>query len=248
MARYKNLSVFLRRYFDEKVQKISIHAGFSCPNRDGVKGFGGCTYCNNQTFSPAYCLSPKSVTEQLADGVGFFSRKYPSMKYLAYFQSYTNTYAELPVLISTYEEALRFPNIVGIIISTRPDCMPDDLLNYLKKRAKSTFILVEYGVESTNDNTLAFIKRGHAYAAVVDAVDRTAKCNIHVGAHLILGLPGETRQDILEHAYRISQLSITTVKLHQLQLVKHTQMEKQFRENPELFHFYTVNEYVDLVI
>ena len=245
---YNDLSVLLKRYFTGKVQKISVHAGFSCPNRDGHKGTGGCTYCNNQTFSPEYCLTKKSITEQLSDGVHFFSRKYPSMKYLAYFQSYTNTYSDLKTLIDKYENALQFPNVVGLIIGTRPDCMPDELLDYLETLSQSTFLLIEYGVESTCDKTLDFINRGHTYADVVEAVTRTEKRNILTGAHLILGLPGENKEDILNHASQISRLPLTTVKLHQLQLIKGTRMAQQYAENPELFNFYSVDEYVELVI
>ncbi len=245
---YNDLSVLLRKYFDGKVQKISVHAGFTCPNRDGSKGVGGCTYCNNQTFSPEYCLTEKSVSEQLNDGVRFFSRKYPEMKYLAYFQSYTNTYSDLQTLIDKYEEALHFPGVVGLIIGTRPDCMPNDLLDYLQKLTKSTFLLVEYGVESTCDKTLEYINRGHTYSEVVEAVNKTASNGILTGAHLILGLPGENWEMILNHATEISKLPLTTVKLHQLQLIRGTRMVQQYKENPKLFHFYTVDEYIDLAI
>jgi len=245
---YNDLSVLLRRYFDGKVQKISVHAGFTCPNRDGSKGFGGCTYCNNQTFTPEYCLRQKSVSEQLNDGVNFFSRKYPDMKYLAYFQSYTNTYSELNVLKEKYEEALRFPGVVGLIIGTRPDCIFDELLIYLKKISESAFILVEYGVESTCDKTLNYINRGHTFADAADAITRTAGMGILTGVHLILGLPGESREMILHHAEEISRLPLTTVKLHQLQLIKGTRMALQYEENPELFRFYTIDEYIDLAI
>lgn len=245
---YNDLSILLRRYFDGKVQKISVHAGFTCPNRDGTKGVGGCTYCNNQTFSPEYCLNERSVTEQLEEGVRFFSRKYPTMKYLAYFQSYTNTYAEIEILKAKYEEALRFPGVVGLIIGTRPDCMPPELLTYLEELSKSVFLLIEYGVESTQDETLKYINRGHTYADVVDAVGKTAERNILTGVHLILGLPGEDRKTILDHADKISRLPLTTVKLHQLQLIKGTRMVRQQEENPELFKFYTADEYIELAI
>lgn len=245
---YNDLSILLSRYFDGKVQKISVHARFTCPNRDGSKGVGGCTYCNNQTFSPEYCLTQKSVSEQLSDGVKFFSRRYSEMKYLAYFQSYTNTYSDLRTLIDKYEEALRFPGVVGLIIGTRPDCMPDDLSDYLQNLSKSTFLLIEYGVESTCDKTLEYINRGHTYADAVEAVNKTAAKGILTGAHLILGLPGESREMILNHAVEISRLPLTTVKLHQLQLIRDTRMVQQYKENPGLFHFYTVDEYIDLVI
>ncbi|MDR0231121.1 MAG: TIGR01212 family radical SAM protein [Dysgonamonadaceae bacterium] len=239
---------FLQKTFPFKVQKISINAGFTCPNRDGTKGWGGCTYCNNQTFSPQYCATEKSVTEQLEEGICFFSRKYPQMKYLAYFQSYTNTYGSLESLLNRYNEALSYPDVVGLIIGTRPDCMPNELLDALSEIAKKFFVLIEYGVESTCNKTLEYINRGHTYEETVDAIDRTSKKGLMCGAHLILGLPGENREMILSHARKISELPLTTVKLHQLQLIRHTQMAKQFEENPEKFHLFSADEYIDLCI
>ena len=159
---YNDLGDFLRKCFAWKVQKISINAGFTCPNRDGTKGWGGCTYCNNQTFSPEYCHTEKSVTEQLEEGVHFFSRKYPEMKYLAYFQAYTNTYDSMEALKKKYEEALAFPGVVGLIVGTRPDCMPDELLDYFTTLSKHTFVMIEYGVESTKEETLLRINRGYS--------------------------------------------------------------------------------------
>ena len=161
IKRYRDFGDFLREKLPCKVQKISINAGFSCPNRDGSKGFGGCTYCNNQTFNPAYCQPQKSITQQLQEGVRFFARKYPEMQYIAYFQAYTNTYDELPALIDRYEEALAYPGVVGLIIGTRPDCMPDALLDYLASLSREKFVLIEYGLESTLDRTLMRINRGH---------------------------------------------------------------------------------------
>jgi radical SAM protein (TIGR01212 family) len=245
---YKNFGDFLQSVFPYKVQKISINAGFTCPNRDGTKAWGGCTYCNNQTFSPQYAANEKSVTQQLEEGIRFFSYKYPQMKYIAYFQAYTNTYSSLEILLAKYNEALNYPNVVGLIIGTRPDCMPDDLLEELEKISQKHFLLIEYGIESTDNQTLAFINRGHSYEEAVETVLRTASRKIYCGAHLILGLPGETRETILSHADKISQLPLTTVKLHQLQLIKCTQMANQFEKNPEIFHRYTLDEYIDLCI
>ena len=245
---YRDFGNFLKELFPFKVQKISINAGFTCPNRDGTKGFGGCTYCNNQTFSPEYCHTEKSVTEQLEEGVRFFSKKYPNMKYLAYFQAYTNTYDELEKLIAKYEEALSYPDVAGLIIGTRPDCMPDDLLDYFAKLAEKKFVLIEYGLESTLDRTLERINRGHTHAESEDAIRRTAGKGIYTGAHLILGLPGESREEILHHADILSTLPLTTLKLHQLQLIKNTRMAKEQTEHPEWFHLYTADEYIELVI
>ncbi len=245
---YNEFTDFLHKYFPFKVQKISINAGFTCPNRDGKKGFGGCTYCNNQTFSPEYCYSGKSVTGQLDEGIDFFSRKYPEMKYLAYFQAYTNTYDELDKLLQLYHEALSHAGVVGLIIGTRPDCMPDELLDELQKIARNYFVLIEYGVESTNNQTLEFINRGHTYEDAVDAINRTVSKGILCGIHLILGLPGETREMILSHADKIASLPLTTIKLHQLQLIRNTRMARQFELNPEWFHIYELEEYIDLSI
>ena len=245
---YNEFSDFLKDVFPGKVQKISLNAGFTCPNRDGTKGVGGCTYCNNQTFSPEYCHTEKSITRQLEEGVAFFARKYPEMRYLAYFQAYTNTYDATERLIAKYEEALRFPGVCGLIVGTRPDCMPGDLLDYFSDLSKHSFVLVEYGVESTLDKTLRRINRGHTYAEAEEAIRRTASRGIYTGAHLILGLPGESREEILSHAGRISKLPLTTLKLHQLQLIRNTRMAKEFEESPADFHLYSVDEYIDLVI
>lgn len=246
--RYNDFGDFLKNHFPFKVQKISINAGFTCPNRDGSKGLGGCTFCNNQTFSPDYCHTEKGVTQQLNEGIAFFSRKYPEMKYLAYFQAYTNTYGDFEALKKKYEEALAHPDVVGLIIGTRPDCMPDVLLDYLQELSQRTFVMVEYGVESTLDSTLERINRGHSYAESEETIKRTAARGILTGAHLILGLPGETTEEILDHARRISKLPLTTVKLHQLQLIRFTRMAKEFDEDPKDFRLFTVDEYIDLAI
>ena len=245
---YKEFGELLSQNFPYKVQKISINAGFTCPNRDGLKGVGGCTYCNNQSFSPGYGGKQRSVSDQLKDGIDFFAYKYPEMKYLAYFQSYTNTYDDVDKLIELYEEALRYPNVVGIIIGTRPDCMPNQLLDYFEELNKRTFLMIEYGIESTSDATLTFINRGHTHAESEDTIIKTAQKEIRTGAHLILGLPFESREQILVHADIISRLPLTTVKLHQLQLIKGTVMAKQYREHPDWFNLFNVDDYIDLCI
>ena len=247
-TRYNDFAGFLAGHFPYKVQKISVNAGFTCPNRDGSKGYGGCTYCNNQTFNPEYCRTEKSVAQQLEEGKVYFAHKYPHMKYLAYFQAYTNTYGELEGLIQMYEEALKVDGVVGIVIGTRPDCMPDTLLDYLEELNKRTFLIVEYGIESTYDTTLKRINRGHSYECTVEAVKRTAERGIRVGGHVILGLPGESKEMILHQPAQLSELPLTTLKLHQLQLIKGTRMAHEFAENPSDFHLYDADEYIDLVI
>ncbi len=245
---YNDYSAFLMDNFSCKVQKISINAGFTCPNRDGKLGYGGCTYCNNQTFNPSYCKTEKSVMQQLIEGKDFFAYKYPNMKYLAYFQAYTNTYGELEDLKKKYEDALEIDKVVGIVIGTRPDCIPDSLLDYLEELNNRTFLVVEYGVESTDNRTLERINRGHTFEKSREAIIKTAARGIRTGAHMILGLPGESRETILNQAQILSQLPITTLKLHQLQLIKGTRMAKEYQDNPTDFHLYDVDEYIDLVI
>ena len=245
---YNDFSGFLQRSFPFKVQKITLDGGFTCPNRDGSKGRGGCTYCNNQTFNPAYCHRNKPVAEQMREGISFFSHKYPQMRYLAYFQAYTNTYASLDVLQQRYQEALAVEGCVGLVIGTRPDCMPDELLDYLQELSLRTFVLVEYGVESCNDATLLRINRGHSYAAAVDAVERTAARGIPVGVHIILGLPGEDRGEIMRQAEELSRLPITTLKMHQLQLIRGTRMAEEYNERPGDFHLFALDDYIDTVV
>lgn len=246
---YRSFSSFLSEHFPgEKVQKITLTAGFSCPTRDGSRGKGGCTYCNNKSFSPNYAAKQRSITEQLDEGIRFFSRKYPAMKYLAYFQSYTNTYGAVEDCIAKYEEALAHPGVVGLIIGTRPDCMPEPLLEYLSTLARQRFVLIEYGVESTLDRSLERIQRGHSWAESVETIERTHRAGIMVGAHLILGLPGESREELLSHADRLGALPLTTLKIHQLQIIKGTLMAGEYLRQPEDFHLFTEEEYIALCV
>lgn len=246
---YRSFSSFLSEHFPgEKVQKITLTAGFSCPTRDGSRGKGGCTYCNNKSFSPNYAAKQRSITEQLDEGIRFFSRKYPAMKYLAYFQSYTNTYGAVEDCIAKYEEALAHPGVVGLIIGTRPDCMPEPLLEYLSALARQRFVLIEYGVESTIDRSLERIQRGHSWAESVETIERTHRAGIMVGAHIILGLPGESREELLSHADRLGALPLTTLKIHQLQIIKGTLMAGEYLRQPEDFHLFTEEEYITLCV
>lgn len=247
-TRYLNYNQILKNEFTERIQKISINAGFTCPNRDGSKGEGGCTYCNNQTFIPEYCRPVKTVGQQVDEGISFFHHKYEAQYYLAYFQSYTNTYDSLEKLKATYEQALTNPKVKGIVVGTRPDCVNEKILDYFQELSKQTYVMLEYGIESTLDRTLEFINRGHDYACAEEAIRATAARELRVGAHLILGLPRESREEVLSHADRVSQLPLTAIKLHQLQLVKGTVMARQFAEHPEWFNLYTADEYIDLVI
>ena len=248
-APYVDFATFLSRFFPgQKVQKITITAGFTCPTRDGSMGKGGCTYCNNKSFSPNYAVKLRPITEQIDKGISFFRKKYPKMKYLAYFQSYTNTYGEVADCIAKYEEALAHPDVVGLIIGTRPDCMPEPLLEYLSELAKRTFLLIEYGVESTWDKTLERIQRGHTWQESVDTIQRTHEAGILVGAHIILGLPGESREEMIAHAERLSRLPITTLKIHQLQIIRGTIMAGEYLRSPSDFHLFTEEEYIELCV
>ena len=246
--RYNDFSGYFRRKFDGRVQKISVDAGFTCPNRDGSRGTGGCTYCNNQTFSPAYCHLEKSVTAQLTEGIEFFARKYNSMKYLAYFQAYSNTYAPLENLSALYEEALNHPEVIGLVIATRPDCLTPETLDYLQLLAEKYYIMVEFGIESHKDQSLERINRGHTFQESVSALQETARRKIHNCAHLILGLPGETEPDWLDQARVISKLPVENLKLHQLQIHKNTKMYREYLQNPAQFPMFTVEAYLELMV
>jgi len=248
MNHYNEYGQWLKSQFGYKLQKISINAGFTCPNRDGKVGVGGCTYCNNQTFNPAYCKTEKTVTQQLEEGKLFFSKKYPEMKYLAYFQAYTNTYGDVQEIKSKYEEALRVPDVVGIVVGTRPDCMPDELLDYLEELSRRTFLVVEYGIESVYDKTLLRINRGHDMKSTISAIQKTGERGIIVGGHIILGLPGESFDDMLREAKILSDLPLTTLKIHQLQLIKGTKMAEEYFNDSSDFHLFSADEFIDLVI
>lgn len=242
---YNDFGSWMKKHFPFKVQKISIDAGFSCPNRDGTIARGGCTYCDNRTFNPSYCHKRDSVTEQLEAGKRFFSTKYPEMKYLAYFQAYTNTYSPTSKLRAMYEEALAVKDVVGLVIGTRPDCVSNDLLDYLQELNKETFILVEYGIESANNKTLEYINRGHTFECSIDALERTHSRGIATGGHIILGLPGEDKNESIRQAKLISALPMDILKIHQMQIIKGTLLARQYNETP--FHLYSVDEYIELI-
>lgn len=245
---YNNYNDELKSIFNGRVQKISINAGFTCPNRDGTKGYGGCIFCNNQSFFPDYCMPNKSVVQQMQEGMNFFSR-YKGQYYLAYFQAYTNTYASLDILKKIYEPVLEIDNVVGIVVATRPDCVDEKLLDYFEKLNRKCYVMIEYGVESTNDDTLKLINRGHDFNTSREAIIQTSLRGISTGAHLILGLPGENDCDIIEHAKKINELPLNMLKLHQLQIVEGTSLAKMWKENtiPNL-HIYSQNEYIDVCI
>lgn len=229
-----------------KLQKIMIDAGFTCPNRDGKVGVGGCTFCRTESFSPAYCKG--SIAQQIAKGKKFFEGKYPDMKYLAYFQAFSNTYAPLNVLKERYEEALAQEDVVGIVIGTRPDCIADDVILYLQElQEKGIKVMVEIGLESLYDKTLVRVNRGHTAAQGADAIARCSKAGLAVCTHIIFGLPGETREEIIAEADLLNALPISNIKIHQLQVLKGTKMEQEWQQHREDFLSMTVDEYAQLV-
>lgn len=243
---YKDYSHWIREEFPFRVQKISVDAAFSCPNRDGRLSLGGCAFCDNKTFNPSYCDRGKSITQQLEEGKAFFAKKYPEMKYLAYFQAYSNTYAPLEELKRKYEEALAVDDVVGLVIGTRPDCVSDEALDYLQQLNQRTFLIVEYGIESANDNTLRRINRGHTFDCSRQAIIKAHQRGIITCGHIILGLPGEDEEEMLHQASPISQLPLDILKLHQLQIIKGTPLAKEYEAHP--FHVFSAEEYVNLVI
>lgn len=242
---YYDFGTWIKKQLPYKVQKISVDAGFSCPNRDGRIGKGGCIFCDNRTFNPSYCGQGKTVSQQLEDGKKFFAHKYPGMKYLAYFQAYTNTYGSPEHLKSIYEEALGVEDVVGIVIGTRPDCVSEELLDYLEALSRRTFLIVEYGIESCNDATLKYINRGHDFACTRRAIEETARRGILVGGHIILGLPGEDAAESLRQAPVISSLPLNILKIHQLQIIRGTRLAQLYSRHP--FHLYSVEEYIELI-
>jgi radical SAM protein (TIGR01212 family) len=262
--RYNSFVGYFKRRYGERLQKIVLDAGFTCPNRDGKVGRGGCTYCDNAAFHPSYSTAGKSLHQQLDEGIGFHKVRYRTTEhYLAYFQSFSNTYAPLERLRTLYEEALSHPSVVGVVIGTRPDCVDDEKLDYLADLARgrvlsgwkrslagepdrtTPIVIVEYGIESCYDVTLQRINRGHDFETARRAVHATAQRGLDVGAHFILGLPGETRQMMLDSCVMINELPLRSVKFHQLQIVKGTRMEKEYAECPQDFERFSLEEYLD---
>lgn len=247
--RYNSYSGYFRRLFGRRVQKVAVNAGFTCPNRDGTIARGGCTFCNNGAFTPSYCMPEKSVAQQIDEGIEFHRARYrEATRYLVYFQSFSNTYAPLDELRAVYDQALAHPAVAGIVVGTRPDCVDERKLDYFASLARDRYVALEYGIESTCDETLRAVNRGHDFACAARAVEMTAERGLAVGAHFILGLPGETDDMLREQTVRINALPLTTVKFHQLQIFRDTPMAAQWDRDPGLFRFWTLEEYLDLVV
>ncbi len=242
-------SDYFRRHFGQRVQKITIDAGFTCPNRDGALGTGGCTFCNNKAFNPSYNHPDKSVRDQILQGMAFHKKRYrKATQYLAYFQAYSNTYADLDKLHALYEQALEVPGVIGIVVGTRPDCVDTGKLDYFQELSQRCYVVVEYGIESVFDRTLERVNRGHDVESSHRAILETAERGIHVGGHLIVGLPGERREHFLETAQKISSWPLNSIKFHQLQLIKGTTMAREYKENPEDFVEFTMESYLHLMM
>lgn len=247
--RFNSYAAYFRRTFGHRMQKVTINAGFTCPNRDGKISTGGCTFCDNAAFTPSYCDSTKSITQQIDEGVEFHRKRYRTAEqYLAYFQSFSNTYAPIERLRECYDEALSHPAVAGIVVGTRPDCVDEEKLDYFAELAHQKYVAIEYGVESCYDATLRRINRGHNFATARRAIEMTAERGIHCGAHFILGLPGESDQMLIEQVEQINSLPLTTVKFHQLQLFRGTALAREWDEHPERFRFWSIEEYIDLFV
>lgn len=247
--RYNSYPEFFKKLFGERVQKITIDAGFTCPNRDGTLGTGGCTYCNNDAFNPSYCRPGKSISHQIEEGIQFHLNRYRrANKYLAYFQAYSNTYSTLDRLTEIYSEALKNPKIAGLVIGTRPDCVDDDKLDYFRELSKKNYVIIEYGIESCYNKTLERINRGHTFEQSVSAIQKSASRGIATGVHIIFGLPGESEEEMLGEAGILSRLPVQTIKFHQLQIVKNTVMADEYLENPDSFKLFSLESYLEFII
>lgn len=247
--RFNSCSGYFRRTFGGRIQKVAVNAGFTCPNRDGTIGRGGCTFCNNGAFTPSYCMPEKSVTQQIEEGIDFHRNRYRTAdRYLVYFQSFSNTYAPLAHLRRLYGEALAHRDVAGIVVGTRPDCVDAEKLDFFADLARDKYVAIEYGIESTSDTTLRGVNRGHDFACARRAVGMTAERGLHAGAHFILGFPGETDEMLLRQADTINALPLTSVKFHQLQVFRDTPMAAQYDADPSRFRFWEVDEYIDLFI
>jgi radical SAM protein (TIGR01212 family) len=247
--RFNSYARYFRERLGGRVQKVAINAGHTCPNRDGTVGVGGCTFCNNEAFTPSYCQPSKSVTQQIDEGIEFHVRRYRRAgRYLAYFQSFSNTYASLDALRRVYDEALAHPLVVGIVVGTRPDCVDGAKLDYFAGLARSHYVAIEYGIESTYDDTLRAVNRGHDFETARRAIEMTAGRGIAVGGHFILGLPGETDEMSLTQVDMINALPLTTVKFHQLQIFRNTALAAEYERDPARFTFRGMEEYVDFFV
>lgn len=247
--RFNSYTEYIRKTFGGRIQKVVVDAGFTCPNRDGTKGTGGCSYCDNDAFNPSYCNPKEPLAFQISKGIDFHAVRYRrAERFLVYFQPYSNTYAPLSRLKTLYEEALGYPDVIGLVIGTRPDCVDDEKLDYLQELSKKTYLQIEYGIESCYDETLRRINRGHGFETSEKMIRKTHERGIRTGVHLIFGLPGESTEMMLKEANILSGLPIDSIKFHQLQIVNGTRMMEEFIEHPDDFHNFTLDGYIDFII
>jgi radical SAM protein (TIGR01212 family) len=247
--RFNTYPDFMRKTFGGRVQKLTIDAGFTCPNRDGTRGTGGCTFCLNDAFNPSYCVPHKSVKQQIAEGIAFHEKRYRrATQYLAYFQAFSNTHASIEKISLLYHEALSIDGVIGIVVGTRPDCMDEQKLEFFRELSEKYHVVIEYGIESVYDKTLTRVNRCHTFEETTLAIVNTARKGIHVGGHIIFGLPGESRQEMLKSAAVLSSLPLNSVKFHQLQIFKGTAMEQEYLMNPSDFTFFSEDEYLNFMV
>lgn len=246
MPRYNSFGSYMKKLYGEHVHKVNIDAGFTCPNRDGTVAVGGCIYCNNDSFKPDACRPALTIEKQLENGITYVKRRYKARRFLAYFQPFTNTHAPVRKLEEIYREALKDPAVIGLAIGTRPDCIDEEKLDLIARLSKTHFVLLEYGLQSIYDRSLEFINRGHDYQTFLNAVKLTRKRGIRTGVHLIAGFPTETREQMLRMATELSETGIEFMKIHQLQIIKHTPLETLYRESP--FNVFEYEEYLDFLI
>ncbi len=243
---YNAFGPYIRKKFGDNIYKVNIDAGFTCPNRDGTVAYGGCIYCNNDSFRPSSCSPSLSIEDQVSNGIAYLSKRYGARRFIAYFQPYTNTYASVEELARIYSRAMKRPEVIGIAIGTRPDAIDNEKLTLLEALAKDYFVLIEYGIQSLYEKSLEFINRGHGYDCFAEAVKMTGGRGIYTGAHIIAGFPTETREEMLSMAEDISSLSIDFLKIHQLQVVRDTRLARIYGESP--FFVFNYREYLDFLV
>lgn len=245
-SRFNSYHEYLRERFGARVHKVSLDMGFTCPNRDGTKAVGGCVYCNNDSFVPPYARSRYSMDSQIKHGIDYLKKRFKAEKFIIYFQAYTSTYGEAEELESMYNEALKYDGVVGLAVGTRSDCIDEEKIEIFERLARDYYVTIEYGIESIYDKTLEFMNRGHDYQSVLDAIKLTKGRGVDIGTHIILGMPTETREEMLQMANEVSTLGIDTFKIHNLHIVKNTPLERMYRENP--FDLFTYEEYLKFIV
>ncbi|MBN1159369.1 MAG: TIGR01212 family radical SAM protein [Bacteroidales bacterium] len=246
--RFNSYIDHMRGIYGSRVQKLAIDAGFTCPNRDGTKGRGGCTFCLNDAFNPSYCDPARPVRQQIAEGIEFHRKRYKrACNYVAYFQAYSNTHAPVSRLTDLINEALGIEGIVGIVVATRPDCVDDEKLGLFRALSDQYYVMIEYGIESVFNKTLERVNRCHSFEDTARAIRMTAARGIRAGGHMIFGLPGETRDEMLQSAGIVSELPLTSIKFHQLQIFRGTAMEQEYLKNPGDFHLFGMEDYLEFL-